>query len=98
MASQNYIGRSAEEIGGVQRQILGGRETGLRRWCRSVTKSASETDRLIEDVTDHIRGKGRMGRVISGEIDLDNIDNLFRMAFHLGLAVDREAPIRLARA
>jgi HD superfamily phosphohydrolase len=87
-----------EEIGGVQRQILGGREMGLRGWCRNVTKSVPDMDRLIEDITDHIRGLGRMGRVISGEIDLDNIDNLFRMAFHLGLAVDRESPIRLARA
>jgi hypothetical protein len=31
-------------------------------------------------------------------MDLDNIDNVYRMAFHMGLPVDREVPLRLAES
>ena len=43
-------------------------------------------------------GEGKFGHVICGDIDLDNIDNVFRMAYHLGLPIDREVPLRLAKA
>jgi HD superfamily phosphohydrolase len=87
-----------EEIGGLNRQILAGRETGLAKWARKVTSSHTEAEELIDGIAQHIRGQGRFGRVISGDIDLDNIDNVFRMAYHMGLNPDVEAPIRLARS
>lgn len=84
------------EIGGADLQILVGRESKLRDWARRFGNGDGLG--LLRDVMAHIRGRGRMGRVIAGEIDLDNIDNVFRMAFHMGLEVDRDAPQRLARA
>jgi HD superfamily phosphohydrolase len=36
-------------------------------------------------VTSIIAGGGRLGRLISGSIDLDNIDNVIRLAFHMGI-------------
>jgi HD superfamily phosphohydrolase len=90
------MGTAPDEILGVGLQILVGRETGLQGWARKV--AATEADRLLSDIMEHIRGRGRMGRVIAGDIDLDNIDNVFRMAFHMGLPVDREILTRLARA
>ena len=91
-------GAVREEILGVQRQILVGRETGLVPWARSVTMSATEADRLLSAIMQHIRGRGKLGRVICGDIDLDNIDNVFRVAYHLGLPIDKETPLRLACA
>jgi len=83
------------DVLGVDLQILVGRETGLSSWARR-TVGEGEKDRLLSEIMDHIRGKGRMGRMIAGDIDLDNIDNVYRMAFHLGLPVDRETPKRIA--
>ena len=96
--SEIASGDAHEEILGVQRQILVGRETGLLQWARTVTRSESETHLLLSAITQHIRGNGRLGKVICGDIDLDNIDNVFRMAYHLGLPIDREVPLRLAKA
>lgn len=89
-------GAASDEIGGIGRQILVGRETGLQGWARKV--AGAEGSHLLTQIIEHVRGQGRMGRVIAGDIDLDNIDNVFRMAFHMGLSVERELPSRLARA
>jgi HD superfamily phosphohydrolase len=91
-------GKASEEIFGVERQILLGRGTGLSQWLHTVVHSRQERDQLLESITKHIRGEGRFGRVISGDIDLDNIDNVFRMAYHLGLEIDKGAAVRLAEA
>ena len=45
-----------------------------------------------------VAGAGRFGRLLNGGIDLDNIDNVFRLAYHLGLSDNREAPCRLAES
>lgn len=46
-----------------------------------------------------IRGEGHYGPLISGSIDLDNIDNVVRLAFHAGLTTDKDKtlPINLVR-
>ena len=90
------LGKSHDEIMGIDLQILEGRQTGIRQWSQKMM--GSDSDDLVRGIMDHIRGEGRMGRVIAGDIDLDNIDNLFRMAFHMGFPVDRATPRRLARA
>ena len=89
-------GQDADEIGGADLQILAGRETKLRDWARRFGRG--DDNALLHDVMMHIRGRGRMGRAIAGDIDLDNIDSVFRMAFHMGLDVDRDTPRRLASA
>lgn len=94
--SDILTGEGPGEIGGADLQILVGRETGIRHWAGKV--AGSEGEDLMRAIMDLIRGRGRTGRVISGDIDLDNIDNVYRMAFHMGLPVDKEVPARLAAA
>ena len=51
-------------------------------------------------VTSMIRGQGPYGQLISGSIDLDNVDNVIRLAYHVGIASsdDAEVAIGIARA
>lgn len=86
---------ASSDIGGVNRQVLRGRETGILDWCTKVF--GSEADRYLRLITETIAGRGYMGPIIAGNIDLDNIDNLHRIAFHMGLRIDTEAPVRLSR-
>ena len=86
-----------DEIGGVDRQILYGRQMNLKPWAEKIV-GRDRADGFLLRITDYIQGHGKYGRLICGDIDLDNIDGVFRMAAHMGLPVDRECPIRLARA
>ena len=52
----------------------------------------------IDKISKYINGKGEYGPLISGSIDLDNIDNIFRMSYHMGLVQDTKAPIKTARS
>lgn len=90
---------SDSDVGGLSdRQVLHGRGVGLVRWARKVTGSVAESEQLVTLISDFVNGRGVAGRLIAGTIDIDNIDNVFRMAYHLGLAIDKECPLRLARA
>lgn len=84
-------------VGGAELQILSGRPTRLTEWAARVVghDSAAELLHLIQET---IRGEGTFGALISGTMDLDNIDNVVRMAFHMGLAVERDLPLRLVAA
>lgn len=90
------LGISHDEVLGADLQILAGRGAGIRDWARTLV--GHDDEQLLRDIMDHIRGGGRLGRLIAGDIDIDNIDNVFRMAFHMGLDVDRRVPSRLAKA
>ena len=85
------------EVGGVERQLFGGRESGIRKWIHE-TVGRESSDDFLRGLVEHLRGYGRFGGLIAGTIDLDNIDNVFRIAWHMGLTVDREIPISLARS
>ncbi len=94
--SEIVSGQGLDEVLGANLQIFLGRSNGIRDWARKTV--GSDGERLLRSITDHVRGQGRMGKVIAGDIDLDNIDNVYRMAFHMGLAVDRAVPRRLTRS
>jgi hypothetical protein len=81
---------------GTELQILAGRQTGLPGWARNVAGSAG--DDLLERIGALIQGDGPLGQLVCGEMDLDNIDNVYRIAFHMGLEVDRALPVRLVEA
>ncbi len=51
-----------------------------------------------EEVSQIIAGCHPLSKLISDSIDLDNIDNVFRMAYHMGLDFRKEAPIKLAES
>ena len=45
------------------------------------------------DVSLAIAGKGPFGPLIAGTLDLDNLDNVVRLAFHMGLCDDRDRAV-----
>lgn len=49
-------------------------------------------------ISDIIAGKHYLSNLISDKIDLDNIDNVFRMAYHMGIPFPLEAPLELAKS
>lgn len=53
-------------------------------------------DSDLKTISDAMQGKGLFGPLISNSIDLDNIDNVYRMAYHLGLVKDKSVPLKLA--
>ena len=91
------IGEGLEEIGGINRQILYGRQANIKPWAQRMV-GTDNADEWLFQITEFIQGRGRFGRLICGDIDLDNIDGVFRMAYHMGLPIDRECPLRLAKA
>lgn len=51
-----------------------------------------------ETISKTISGNHPLSKIISNSIDLDNIDNVFRMAYHMGIPFRKEAPIKLAES
>jgi uncharacterized protein len=87
-----------DEIGGVERQIIAGRESGVLEWARRAMRSADKAIELVQSIVEQITGGGLLGGVIAADIDVDNIDSVFRLARHMGIPTDVEAPMRLAKA
>jgi hypothetical protein len=78
---------------GPELQILAGRQAGLPSWARAV--AGRDEEAMLERIGSLIQGRGSLGKLVSGEMDLDNIDNVYRIAFHMGLPIDRALPLRL---
>ena len=49
-------------------------------------------------VASMIRGEGPYGPLISGSIDLDNIDNVIRLAYHVGIASSNDSTVAVGIA
>lgn len=45
-----------------------------------------------------IAGNNRLGKLLNNCMDLDNIDNVFRMGYHIGIVKSGEIPLKLARS
>lgn len=56
------------------------------------------TSELVEVIGETIRGEGKFGPLISGSMDLDNIDNIYRLAYHIGIINRTDTPIKLAKS
>lgn len=52
----------------------------------------------IKEIDSIISGTHFLSKLLSDKIDIDNIDNVFRMAYHMGISFRKEAPVRLAEA
>ncbi len=52
----------------------------------------------LETIGEIIAGKGRFGPLINSSMDLDNIDNVFRLGYHIGLVKSGEVALKLARS
>lgn len=57
-------------------------------------------DRSLLSIDQTIAGRGRFGPLVNSRngIDLDNIDNVFRLAYHLGIISATDTPLNLARS
>lgn len=59
-------------------------------------------DRISEEdlswISRTVQGEGSLGPLLNGTIDLDNIDNVFRLGYHMGIAEPEGTPETLARA
>jgi len=66
---------------------------GKLRALNSILKDSQK-----EEISQIISGKHLLSRLISDSIDIDNIDNVFRMAYHMGIRFRREAPLRIAES
>lgn len=56
------------------------------------------TEEDLKTIGEIISGKGRFGPLINSTMDLDNIDNVFRLGYHIGLVKSGEVPLKLARS
>jgi HD superfamily phosphohydrolase len=84
------------DLGGIDLQIYCGRESGLRKWAFANFSSGAEE--ALSLIFDTIKGRGNLGACLAADIDLDNLDNVTRAAYHMGLKADRQLPLRVAQA
>jgi HD superfamily phosphohydrolase len=82
------------EIGGFDLQLIFGRQAGLRSWADKFF--AAQANQVLVEIFETIKGRGPLAGCIAGEMDLDNIDNVSRMAYHLGLDFDKRLPMQIA--
>lgn len=61
---------------------------------RGLTSILNEEEKT--EISDIIAGNHSLSKLISNSIDLDNIDNVFRMAYHMGIRFRRDTPRKLA--
>ena len=83
------------EPGGAQSQIYLGYESRFRSWAEDVFGRGSWCEPLASVIA-AVKGEGTYGAVIAGELDVDNIDNVTRAAFHIGIPCESDLPKRLA--
>ena len=56
------------------------------------------SDEDLDKINEIINGKWRFGPLINSTMDLDNIDNVFRLGYHIGLVKSGAVPLKLARS
>jgi HD superfamily phosphohydrolase len=84
----------SQELGGLDLQIFLGREAGLWHWARKTF--SQNADKSLNEVLNTIKGEGKFGKCVCGDLDLDNVDNVCRAAWHIGIQSDRSLPIKIA--
>lgn len=52
----------------------------------------------LKAINEIVSGKGKFGPLINSTMDLDNIDNVFRLAYHIGIVKSGEVPLKLAKS
>jgi uncharacterized protein len=89
------IFESGAEVGSQQAQLYRGRTAGFPRVIeRAEFRRLGLTLRQVFSIS---RGEGALGQLIKGTVDLDNIDNVCRMAYHIGIPFNHDLPRRAAR-
>lgn len=88
--------REVKELGGIDLQVYLGHESGLGLWANKTF--GTEAEDALKEILEAITGRGKFGPCIAGEMDLDNLDNVTRIAYHMGLQVDRQLPLNIAQS
>lgn len=83
-----FLGRA--EVGNIDFQVFRGRSVGFRRVLER--KPYRRLGIQPAEIFDLIKGQGPLGALINSSIDLDNIDNVSRMAHHIGVPFRRSLP------
>jgi uncharacterized protein len=52
----------------------------------------------LKAINDMVNGLGPYYPLINGTVDLDNLDNVYRLAYHIGLIRSGDTPLELARS
>ncbi|HEU4710836.1 MAG TPA: HD domain-containing protein [Pyrinomonadaceae bacterium] len=83
-------------------EIIRGTYRPEKRWQQIYYGNKLRLHQVLKDiaidpeaVVSLINGTGPLGQLLAGYIDLDNIDNVFRMASLLGFQPDMRAPLKL---
>lgn len=63
---------------------------------RELLKKISKED--LEGIGKIVAGKTRLGPLLNSPMDLDNIDNVFRLGYHIGIVKSGETPLKLAKS
>lgn len=71
---------------------------GRREELFNKAKELKLTEKDIQEIGDIINGKGKLGKLLSGTMDLDNIDNVCRLSYHMGIFNNKELPYKLAKS
>jgi len=85
-----------QEVGGFGMQVLHGRDSGLQRWADRHFKSRADV--VLDTIFEAVKGGGPLGKCIAGDMDLDNLDNVTRIAYHMGLELRRTLPLDIVQA
>ena len=56
----------------------------------------SKASDALSRILSGVRGQGPFGRLVCGTVDLDNMDNVVRLAHHSGIKCDKQLPLKLA--
>jgi uncharacterized protein len=51
----------------------------------------------LKQIDQLVSGHGTLGPLISGSLDLDNLDNVYRLSYHMGLVRSGNSPLSLAQ-
>ena len=80
---RNLLVGNTEDLGMERLQIYKGKGLKLQRMIHS--KEARRLGLDIFRIADMATGKGKLGPLVKGQIDLDNIDNVIRAATAMGI-------------
>jgi len=88
------------EHANIWQMIFSGKTIPSSRYFFCEKKSLLHTlinQKCLETVQSILESRHQLARYLINLIDIDNIDNVFRFAFHVGIAFDKKIPLQLAR-
>lgn len=95
------IGNKEYEHANIWQMIFTGRTIPSSRniFCGKKTSLQFAIEpKILKKVQSLLERNHQLSYLLVNDIDIDNIDNVFRFAFHIGLSLDKSLPLNLAKA